>query len=255
MGRLLRAIFGKAYRGADKVVSLGPVMSQRLKEKGVPSYQITTISNWSTGDSERVCGPENRLRKEWKLRDTFVLLYSGNLGLSHDVTTPIRALARARALSVPVKLVFIGGGSRLSEARAASKEFGVESLVDFHGWVPLDDLPQSQGLADIALVTLQPEFSGLVVPSKALGYLARSIPIIYIGPVSDVHDIVLDSRAGYCFENGDDQGVADAVNRLFLDSELRETCGRNGREYYAARLDQRHGLAGYSRLVEEMTSH
>ncbi len=93
---LLTRVFGWAYRSARAIVSLGPVMTERLLAKGVSSERIIEICNWATGDETVVRGEANRLRDEWGLAGCFVLLYSGNLGIAHDVETPIRAMQDAQ---------------------------------------------------------------------------------------------------------------------------------------------------------------
>lgn len=248
-GRLLRWIFCRAYRGATTVVALGETMARRIEEKGVPRARITTISNWSVGEEEAVRDSSNLLRREWGLEGCFVVLYSGNLGIAHDVKTPILALREVSRELPWLRLVFVGKGSRLAEAESLARDAGVLNRIQFRSLVPLELLPHSLGLADIALVTMLPGFEGLVVPSKVLGYLARGIPTIYIGPPSDVLTLLEDSGGGAGVNNGDVSRLASTWQRLAVDPSSLEGMRRSGAEYYAQHLSMNVGLSRYGEAI------
>ena len=250
VGKILLGVFRWAYARARRVVSLGPIMSERLIGKGVLNDRIAYISNWSTGDQQIVRSSDNRLRSEWGLDNKFVLLYSGNLGISHDIETPILAMQELSQEFADIRLVFVGKGSRLAEAKALAKKAEVEHVVLFKSFVPFDQLPHSLGVACAALVTLREEFEGLVVPSKCLGYLARAIPTVYIGPRSDVQELITTSGGGVCCAPGDVGALASEVRRLIADQELLRNLGNSGKKFYDEFLARPIGLKGYLNLVE-----
>jgi len=250
---LLTRVFSWAYRTARVVVSLGPVMTERLLAKGVSSSRIIEICNWATGDETVVRGEANRLRNEWGLAGCFVLLYSGNLGVAHDVETPIRAM-RALGERVPgLRLVFVGKGSRLAQAKDLVRELGLEDVVQFRAFVPFELLPHSLGLADAALVTLLPGFEGLVVPSKLLGYMARAVPTLYVGPDSDVARLVELSTGGRCVPAGAVDAFADAVEQWVRSEADLRASGEAASTYYAEHLSKARGLAAYRDAVAGAT--
>jgi glycosyltransferase involved in cell wall biosynthesis len=251
--RLLGTVFRWAYRRAATVVSLGPTMARRLVEKGVLPDRIVTISNWASGADGIVRGSENRLAAEWQLQGCFVLLYSGNLGIAHDVETPVRVVRELHAEMPELRLVFVGKGSRLDEARALARTLGVDDVVQFRPLVPAELLPHSLGLADLALVTLRPGFEGLVVPSKLLGYLARGVPTLYIGPPSDAQQLIEDAGAGACLPNGEVAALVRLLRDLSRETATLERMGGAGARFYAARLSRAVGLSRYVDVVDGIT--
>jgi glycosyltransferase involved in cell wall biosynthesis len=251
-GRALSRLFAWAYRRAARVVALGPVMAQRLLAKGVDSHRVEIISNWATGDESIDRGPGNRLREDWQLAGKFVLVYSGNIGIAHDVETPIEALRILLAHTPDVRLVFIGKGSRLADAQRAAAAAGVAHAVQFRPLVPAALLPQSIGIAHVALVTLREGFEGLVVPSKLLGYMARGVPTFYVGPDSDVAQIIAASGGGACFRNGDSQGMAAAIRGLIDAPERLAAMGAAAARYYSDSLARPQGLSSYRKLIDSM---
>jgi glycosyltransferase involved in cell wall biosynthesis len=249
--RLLDAIFKRAYRAARRVVSLGPVMTQRLIAKGVPAGRICEISNWATGVGGVVRGAENVLRREWGLGNDFVLLYSGNLGIGHEFETLLQGFAEARRADPRLRLVIIGKGSRLEETRQRVAELGLGDSARFADLVPAERLPESLGIADLAVATLRSGFEGLIVPSKVLGYLARGIPVLYIGPRSDIDHLIERYDCGNALRNGDVAGVCAALRAASADREALQRRGESGRRGYETDLQRPLGLARYAALVEE----
>jgi colanic acid biosynthesis glycosyl transferase WcaI len=250
--RILRGVFGWAYKRAARVVSLGPVMSERLVEKGVSQKRVTAICNWATGEEGIVRGSGNLLRSQWGLEGCFVILYSGNLGIAHDVETAILAVRDCLPQLPMLRLVFVGAGSRLAEARRIVRETGVSHAVQFRPLVPFALLPHSLGVANVALVTLRQGFEGLVVPSKLLGYMARGVPALYVGPQSDAQYLIEESGGGACVANGDVAGLGNLLRRLANDQGTLSKMSRSAEQFYRDRLAQQIGLEQYRTVFEEV---
>jgi colanic acid biosynthesis glycosyl transferase WcaI len=248
--KFLAATFRWAYRRAICVVSLGPIMTSRLENKGVARSQVREIANWATGDLHLVRGSMNRLRTEWGLRDKFVLLYSGNLGVAHDADTMLRAIAAARSSLSALRMVIIGAGRRVAEARTLVRSLAIDELVLFKPWMPDKLLPLSLGVADMGVVTLLPGFEGLVVPSKLLGQMARGIPTIYVGPRnSDAAAILSESGGGIIVENGLWVDLAARLVELASNPAALKQMGEAAASYYSRHLSREIGLNGYRSLV------
>lgn len=247
--KVLSRLFTWSYRRAATVVSLGERMTSRLIDKGVPAQRIVVISNWATGPTDVIRGGDNRLIDEWGLRSRFVLLYSGNLGVGHEFGTVAEALRIAIDREPRITLVVIGRGGRLHELKEATTRLGLQSNVQFRDFVPASMLPASLGIADAALVTLREGFDGLIVPSKVLGYMARGLPVLYVGPEGDTSSLLERSGGGASFRNGQ----AGEVARWLVDASknlagLAEQ-GERGEAYYSRNLSREQGLQSYARVV------
>ena len=251
LGRALRGLFSWSYRRATRVVALGPFMRRRILEKGVPANRIRTISNWATGDIRLVSARESPLLAEWGLVDRFVVLYSGNLGVGHEFETFLRGIRRSVTAGAELVVVFIGGGERLSEVHALVSDLRLNDRVIFKNFVPASALPFSLSIADLALVTLRSGFEGIIVPSKLLGYMARGIPVLYVGPDSDVAEMIRDADCGGCCLPGDAHAVAEVLDRASSDRGLLRRWGENGRRCYAARFARELALSKHVEVVRE----
>jgi len=249
LGTILKSAFGWAYRSARRVIALGPVMSARLVSKGVEPARITEIPNWATGDLGLVTGAANALRREWQLEGKFVVLYSGNLGIAHEFDTVLRGVERAHRSMPALRVVFIGRGSRLTQVKQRVAELEIDSIVHFSDPLAAARLPESFGMAHLALVTLQPGFEGLVVPSKLQGYMARGVPVLYVGPDSDADRFIKRSSCGVSIACNDVQGVASALMDLAADAGRLAALGRSGRQFYEAQFSRSSGLAKYESAI------
>jgi hypothetical protein len=101
----------------------------------------------------------------------------------------------------------------------------------------------------MALVTLGQGFEGLVVPSKALGYMARGVPTLYIGPPSDISSLLELSGGGPSFANGEVQAVADSLRELMKDPQRLMALGAHAQRFYDERLDRSMALNRYAELL------
>jgi colanic acid biosynthesis glycosyl transferase WcaI len=244
-GRALARLFAWAYRRAARVVVLGPFMRARLLEKGVRAERIAIIENWATGDLRSAGREDNPLLARWGLGGRFVVLYSGNIGVGHEFETFLEGVARVAVIHPTVAVVFIGGGSRLAEVRERVIKLGLEPLVRFEDFVPSAALPQTMGIADLALVTLRQGFEGVIVPSKLYGYMARGIPTLYVGPPSDISQTIESAECGACCLPGRAAAVAQLLGRAIESRELLRRWSENGRTYYAGHLSRERAMVAY----------
>ena len=113
---------------------------------------------------------ESRLRRELGLDGKFVVLYSGNMGVSHYFDDLLEVIRRCQD-EAKLHFVFIGEGQRRGEIENFFRRHQPRnvSLLLFQ---PMEQLAESLSLGDVHFVSLRAGFEGLVVPSKVYGALA-----------------------------------------------------------------------------------
>jgi glycosyltransferase involved in cell wall biosynthesis len=251
VARAVAGIFAWSYRSACAVIALGPSMADRIRAKGVPDGRVIEISNWATGDLGVVRGTDNPMRTVFGLGDDFVLVYSGNLGLGHEFDTLLQGVAVARRQVPSLRVLFFGSGARLEEVRKLVASLGLDCCTSFAPPVPGEQLPQTLGLADLGIVTLRAGFQGLMVPSKLLGYMARGIPVLYIGPPGDASGLLSRHQCGFCVRNGDAEGVAQAILEAWSGKDRLGAMGSAGRRAYESSLSSEHALSRYQAVLQD----
>ena len=234
----LRKVSTDALRRQDEVVVVGRCMRQRLINRGVEARSIEVIPNWSP---VREASPESvaAMRRRLGWGGDFIALYSGNLGLAHDFDTLVEAASALQGSGV--RMVFAGEGPRLDEVRRALEGFSHVSLIPSQ---PREDLAAFLGAADVHLVTVHPQLSGLVVPSKFYGIMTAGRPTVYIGPEeSEVAIALRESAAGVALRNGDGAGVASVLRDLKADrarlAEMGDKARRVAQDYTFAKALER----------------
>lgn len=174
--RVLRRAVRKAYHACDLVVDLGSCMRERLE-----SYEHTcrkaTLVPWALVEPADVLGPDRAMRQQLFGNAALGLLYSGNFGRAH---TYEELLELARLLrDENIHFCFGVRGNRADELRTAVR--GADRNVSLAGFAPESELANRLTAADIHLVSLRPDWTGVVVPSKFFGSLAAGRPVIFAG--------------------------------------------------------------------------
>lgn len=198
---------------------------------------ITIIPPWPMDDYlEPVPHSENPFRKEQGWEGKFMVMYSGNHSLVHPLDTILDA---AEALKDDDRFVFafIGGGkgkqaiedrirkleegdlrpeehsspqpsSLSSQVSALKSQPSIVSLP----YQPLDQIRYSLSAADLHIVSLGDNMSGIVHPCKIYGALSIGRPVLALGPnQSYLNDIIDGNDIGRSIEHGDVDATVAAL--------------------------------------------
>jgi glycosyltransferase involved in cell wall biosynthesis len=238
-------------RHADAIVALGDRMRRRLvEEKGADPSRVHVIHNWADCDAI-VPGPkDNAFAREHGLVDRFVLMHSGNVGLSQNLETLIEAADRLRGRE-RLTIAIVGDGSKREMLQGMVAARGL-SNVRFFPYQPKELLHDSFAAADAFLVSLKSGIEGFIVPSKVYGILAAGRPYIAAtDPSSEPADIVRSSGCGLVAAPGDPASLADAIATLYADPAMTKEMG--GRARLAARqYDRVVAIQSYHQLFERL---
>ena len=248
--RNLACISRWIYRRASRIISLGEVMTERLVEAGAKTEEIITVHNWVPGEVVRPISLGNSvLRREWNLDGRVALMYSGNLGIGHELDTVVHAVKKLGE-GVDLQVLFVGSGKMREPLGKLADELGL-NCIEFRPPVSLDKLSDILAAGDIHLVSQKPGTQGLIVPSKLYGVLAAGRPTLFIGPEDCEPAIILRrSKAGIIVKPGDVDGVADALRKLTQNPQLRRTMGKRAREYYENNFGRDQSVSQIIKAIE-----
>ncbi len=226
--RLTGFLADYAREKADGIIALGECMRGRLMARGIPSEKIHIAENWADGNVIRSQPPASG--------HCLTVLYSGNLGLPHDVDTISAAMDQLQA-DDRFHFLFIGDGPRRKslEQFCKSKEL---SHVSFAPHRKRDQLSQSLASAHIGLVTQRAECLGSVVPSKIYGLMAAGRPILFIGPRQATPSLIIERyRCGWQVDCGDAEGVVSLLRKLAAEPQLVRQAGFRARQAFVEHYD------------------
>jgi len=240
------------YRQADKVVVLGPYMADRIARKNVRRDRLSVIPVWSRRDEIYPLPRDgHELRASLGLADKFVVMYSGNLGLAHSFAEIIEAARRLKNRDDLVFL-FVGGGPRLAEVKAAKEAEGLDN-VRLMDYFPREQLHASLSVADVHLITMRSEMTGVVVPGKLYGAMASGRPTVFVGPNHcESADTIRQSDCGLTVNLGDANALVEALTALAADPEQADELGRKGRQAFLAQHEKDHCCAQWAAMIGDL---
>lgn len=241
-------------RRADRIIVLSDCMLERVITKiGPEAYsRIDVIHNWADGQEIVPLAPgEEKFfdGREWpELRDKFVVLFSGNLGLVNEFSTVLDA-ARALRDRRDIAFVFIGAGARAAEIRDFAQRHELTN-IRMLPYQPRERLRHCLASGDALLITLADGLAGLSVPSKTYSGLAAGRPLLYVGDQrSSVARLIVHNQCGAAVPSGDSQLLIATLTGWAADRARLAQLGAAARALFEQRFDHETALKGYLRSL------
>ncbi len=227
LDRVVGRLADVARERADGIIALGECMKARLVARGVAPEKIWVADNWADGSAIQP------LARPGDPAD-LVVLYSGNLGLAHELDTVTGAIAALEAEHArsQVRFVFAGSGGRRAELAEFVRVHNLHS-VDMRPYVERGSLSESLAAGDIGLVTQRDATCGSVVPSKVYGLLAAGRPILFVGPADATPARILRRfGCGWHVGVGDERGLTELLVTLAANRNLVRVAGARARQAF-----------------------
>jgi colanic acid biosynthesis glycosyl transferase WcaI len=250
------AIAGALYRLATHVVVDGEWKRRHLVDLGVDERRISVIMNGVEEgfcvdpDAEEASKARRELRKELGLRNEFVLLYAGTLGMAHGLETVLQAAERLRYHSDIIFLV-MGAGAERDRICKLVQEMGL-SNVRLQEKQPRERVPAFLAAADACLIPLRNrDVFKTAIPSKLFETMAAGKPAI-LGVDGEAAEIVVNNRAGVAVQPEDPQALAEAIVGLKKEPSRCRILGRNGRQAVLQKYLRERQAAQYLNLLSEL---
>ena len=191
----------RILKRADSIIVLDRFMQARLERKLKPPAEdlrspIQVIPPWPMDNYlETVAHSENSFRKEQGWEDKFVVMHSGNHSLVHPLGTILDA---ADALKDDPRFVFVfiggGRGKEIVDARLREQSNGANNIISLP-YQSLDQIRYSLSAADLHVVSLGNEMSGIVHPCKIYGILSIGRPVLSLGPKESYLNNIIEAKS------------------------------------------------------------
>lgn len=228
----------RALCAARLVIPLGQSMEDRIIAKGVSREHIKVIPDWvDISEIKPIPKKENHLIKKFGLEGKFVVMYSGNLGLSQEFGSILRALTFIKN-NDSFCLVFIGEGAGKKNLEEEVLTFGLKNVL-FFPHQPYNQVSFFFSLADLHLVPLKKGLSGLIVPSKIYGIMAAGRPFLAITDAgSEPARLIKEFNCGLWSAPGDVDAIVYNFGWAFQHPDELEKMGQRARQLAEARFDK-----------------
>lgn len=247
--RSLTRIAAFLYRKADHVVVVTPAFRDFLVSRWqVPAEKISVVPN---GVETRVFSPRfaaHDLRESLGADGKFIASFIGTMGLAHGLNALIAAAERFQKTEPDVLFMLVGEGAdreRITEIAQAKRL----SNIRFVPQQLREKIPDYIAASDACLVLLKKsEVFETVIPTKMLEFMSCAKPVI-LGVRGQARKMIEASQAGICIEPENVDQLCDAILKLRREEWLRESLGRNGREYIVRNLSRERTADEYLRVL------
>jgi putative colanic acid biosynthesis glycosyltransferase WcaI len=207
---------------SDVSSSISNTMLEKLKNK--TTRKIVYFPNWVEKEAN-----DEGVKKQLFFfgKEKFKILYSGNIGEKQDWLFFIDFLNNLKKYS-DIEVCIVGHGSKKAWLEHQTKSF---PFVKMYPPVPLNNLKELLGSADLHILFQKDEVLDTVMPSKILGMMASGKPSLITGYLeSEVSKIIKESEGGIYLSNNIKQ-LIKAFDKLYLDTQVRLEMGTKAKGY------------------------
>ena len=222
------------WESASMVLTIGEKMAERLTcqfdAARTELGRVAVLPPWADTEVIRpLPKSDNRLAEGMGQLGGTTILYSGNLGISHDVESMLEACRLLRERR-DIRFLFIGGGDKWEDVGRFKALHQLDGLSVFP-YQSEQQLPFSLALGDISIVTLDEGAGGLMLPSKLSYYMAAGSAILGVcSGDNDLKDTIECADCGICIPPGQPQQLADAITRMVDSPDLLSRYRANARK-------------------------
>jgi glycosyltransferase involved in cell wall biosynthesis len=209
----------------------GTLAEQYLLRYGFPENRIFRFpyavdNNYLSGRCSRYQLQRDRIRRALGIgTDCFVVLGVVKFAEREDPMTLLLGFSKLLECCPTAHLVLVGDGPMMKDIKAAINERRI-SNVHLPGFVRYSRLPLFYSIADVFVHPPVQESWGVSVNEA----MACGLPVVVANTVGSYVDLVKPGETGFVFEARNPEDLANCLNRLGCNRNLREEMGSNARE-------------------------
>ena len=249
--RRLRTSLFRIYKRCSRMVVLSTDMKELLAESGVSNENIAIIPNWANTKELVPVSTQNAFREKFQLGKKFVVMYSGNIGLTQRLEEFVEAAALLRD-ETEIHFVFVGQGARRKELEQQVASLQLTN-VTFCNYQPLSELSLSLGAGNLHLIPLTAELSNCLMPSKLYGILAAGRPYLTNAPESsELFRLTKEHNVGLTVQAGSPQAISETILAAKNADGALTQMGHEARRLAEEKYTATQSISAFSRLISEV---
>ncbi len=208
----------KNFNYADAIASTSIAMAKQVNNL-LSSDRTVTVTPFGVDINKFVPLKENNMQ----VPTVGIVKYMEPI---YDIPLLLKGFAIAYdKLKVKPQLYIYGGGTLLDEMKELTKSLGIENAVQFFGTIPNYEVPKAIQSMDVFInCSKQESFGVALVEAMACG-----VPVIATD-TEGFKEVVVDKETGIIMQDRDPNTMAEAIETLLTNEELRNRYGSAGRE-------------------------
>ncbi len=241
----------RSFRAADHVISTNEsYRSKAITRGGRAPADVTVVRSGPDTEQMRPIYPESP-----RQIDTVNLVYVGIMGPQDGVDQVLHLMDELvhRRARRNVTATLLGFGDCLEDLKAQALALKLHDHVTFTGRVDRSEMAEYLSRGDIGVgPDLKTPLNDVSTMNKTMEYMAYALPSVAF----DLDETRVSGADTVLYApSGDVAALADRVERLIDDVDLRLRMGRAARNRVAAALDWRPQAEAYVGVYDDLTGH
>lgn len=218
------------FQQAEKIFTISETMKQEIVKYQPEEKKIIVIHNWADNLYIKPIDKSiNSFISQQSLNGKKIVLYSGNLGLTHDLESIIDAAAILKDQE-DIFFLIVGDGAKKKKLENRANELGLRN-VRFLPYQNQEVFPLVMASADIGIVTLGIGNEAISVPSKLYTNMAAGICILAVAQhQSELNQIILKYNIGLLSTPGRPEELAKHIYAVLSNDALLKEFKKNSLE-------------------------
>lgn len=204
---------------SDAVLTLSEEIRCRVRDEvGVPDDRAHVLAHVPSDSFVANDTPERRaeLKAKYGFDDRPIVVYLGRIASEKGVDWFVRAAAETAKRGRRCRFVVAGDGPQRGDIEQLARELGVADDLVITGFLPHEMVPSMLAMSTMAILPSLYEELGVVI----IEFMLMNLPVV-AHDVSGVQNLVDHERTGLLVPPFKPPALADAIERLLDDPELR----------------------------------
>ena len=222
------------YKNANNIVAVSETYANRASSvNNIFQHKLSTYLGTDLNHFDE-CKETNK----YVFDDNIIrIAYIGTLGHNYDIKCIIDAIRLLNDKGINnTKFLVMGDGPLKQEFKNYAKEKNVN--CEFTGRLPYEEMVGVLCSCDIAVNPIKGN-SACSIINKVGDYAAAGLPVISTQECEEYRKLVDNYKIGFNCENENSQDVANKLERLIKDKELRTEMGKNNRRLAEEKFDRK----------------
>ena len=245
----LELIESFVYKKIDFFTVLSEGYRQHLLRRGASSSRVWVIPNWGNTKELKFLEGSNLATVK---KEKFVVTYAGTMSWFQDLETMVDAAFRLRNYKA-IHFLFVGDGTQKAFLEEKSRKLKLDN-ISFFPLKPRLEYLQTLRSSDVCVVAIQKDVKTTTVPSKLFDIMACGRPVIANVPFGEISNIIFKAKSGMWIEPQNPEKFAEAVLKLYKNSNPAHHMGQNGRHYLEANFSLKVAVRRYEQLIKKLIS-
>ncbi|WP_188206918.1 glycosyltransferase family 4 protein [Alkalibacillus aidingensis] len=163
-------------------------------------------------------------------QDAFIVFVPRRLTKKNGVIYPALAVARLIQRIPNIQLVYAGDGHERERVESIIQSYKLQDYVTLLGDIPHEKMADYYGMSNVTIIpSVHADGVEEATSISALEAMGAGVPVI-ASKVGGLKEIVKHDETGILTIEKDDEGLANAIERLYLDPSFRSSLAERARK-------------------------